>query len=68
MTDSTAGKVPIIACVRDAWLFFAGNWKLFLPAAGIAALISQLGLLLNLMAPADAQTTVLGLFVGDIMV
>ncbi len=68
MTDSTAGKVPIIACVRDAWLFFAGNWKLFLPAAGIAALISQLGLLLNLMAPADAQPTVLGLFVGDIVV
>jgi len=45
MADA-AGKLPIITCVRDAWLFLRDNWRMFVPAALAMALVSQIGFLL----------------------
>ncbi len=57
MPDATAGKVPVFECVRSAWLFLIQNWRLFLPAAGIVAVVSQVGpLVAYLTAPAATQT------------
>ena len=52
MTDTAAGKVPVFACVRQAWQFLVANWRLFVPAAAILAVVSQIG-------PAFAVTLVL---------
>lgn len=48
MADA-AGKLPIIACARDAWLFLRDNWRMFVPAAAVVALIAQIGFALALM-------------------
>ena len=45
MADA-AGKLPIIICVRDAWLFLRDNLRMFVPAAAAMALVSQVGFLL----------------------
>jgi hypothetical protein len=45
----SSGRVPIIACVRDAWLFLINNWRLFLPAAAIVAVISEIGPTITLL-------------------
>lgn len=50
MSNGT-GRVPIMACVRDAWRFLFDNWRMFVPAAAIAALISIIGQAIALMAP-----------------
>lgn len=70
MTDSAAGKVPIIACVRSAWLFLIENWRLFLPAAAIVAVVSQIGpLLAYLTIPPNApQRTIMEAFLGDMLI
>ncbi len=31
-------KIPVLASVRAAWAFFAGNWPRFIPSAALAAL------------------------------
>ena len=69
MTDSTAGKVPVLACVREAWQFLLANWRLFLPAAAIVALVSQLGPTLTLLSPppAGTQQSVMQNMLGDFL-
>jgi hypothetical protein len=69
MTDSTAGRVPIIACVRSAWMFLIENWRMFVPAAAIVAIVSQVGPLLALLtAPADpAPQSIMQSMLGDIL-
>lgn len=49
MADA-AGKLPIITCVRDAWLFLRDHWRMFAPAAAAMALVSQIGYLLAVMS------------------
>lgn len=51
--QSGAGKVPVIECVRESWLFLFSHWRLFLPAAAIGAVIAQLGYAAVLLSPAD---------------
>jgi hypothetical protein len=41
--DQGSGKLPIIACVREAWLFLRDHWRIFIPGAIVAALVSQVG-------------------------
>ena len=67
MTDTTAGKVPVFACVREAWQFLIANWRLFVPAAAILAVVSQIGPALALLTvPADpAPQTVMQNMLGD---
>lgn len=67
MTDTTAGKVPVFACVREAWRFLITNWRSFAPAAAIVAVVSQIGPALALLtAPADpAPQTVMQSMIGD---
>ncbi|MDP3495125.1 MAG: hypothetical protein Q8R82_18595 [Hyphomonadaceae bacterium] len=69
MTDSTAGKVPVLACVREAWQFLIANWRLFLPAAAIVAVVSQASPMLALLgAPADQpQQSVMQNIIGDFL-
>lgn len=70
MPDSTSGKVPIIACIRAAWMFLIENWRLFAPAAAIVAVVSQLGpLVAGAGAPQNpAPQTALQAFAGDFLV
>ena len=70
MTDTTSGKVPVVACVRQAWEFLLENWRLFLPAAAIVAAVSQIGPLLAVFtAPQTAQPqTVMQNMLGDIFI
>lgn len=67
MTDTAAGKVPVFACVRQAWQFLVANWRLFVPAAAILAVVSQIGPAFAVMtAPADpAPQTVMQNMIGD---
>lgn len=69
MTDSTAGKVPVLACVREAWQFLLTNWRLFLPAAAIVAVISQVGPTLALLTPPapGIQQSVMQKMLGDFL-
>ena len=69
MTDSTAGKVPVLACVREAWQFLLTNWRLFLPAAAIVAVVSQVGPTLALMSPPapGIQQSVMQKMLGDFL-
>jgi hypothetical protein len=55
MPDATAGKVPIIACVRSSWLFLAQNIRPLLPAAAICALLSQIGAAATLLTASAGQ-------------
>lgn len=70
MTDTTAGKVPVIACVRQAWVFLVENWRLFLPAAAIVAVVSQVGpLLAAVTTPQTAQPqTIMQNVLGDVLI
>ena len=70
MTDTTSGKVPVIACVRQAWEFLLENWRLFLPAAAIVAVVAQVGpLLAAFSAPQTAQPqTVMQNVLGDFFI
>lgn len=67
MADTAAGKVPVFACVREAWQFLIANWRLFVPAAAILAVVSQIGPALALLTvPADpAPQTVMQNMLGD---
>lgn len=69
MTDSTAGKVPVLACVREAWQFLLTNWRLFLPAAAIVAVVSQVGPTLALLTPPapGIQQSVMQKMLGDFL-
>jgi hypothetical protein len=69
MTDTSSGKVPIIACVRQAWEFLLTNWRLFLPGAIIVALVSQIGPLVAVLTvpPVAQQQTVLESVIGQIV-
>jgi hypothetical protein len=53
MADA-AGKLPIITCVRDAWLFLRDNLRIFVPAAAAMALVSQVGFLLAAISEGGA--------------
>lgn len=70
MTDATAGKVPVIACVRQAWEFLLQNWRMFLPAAAIVAVISQVGPLFAILtAPQTPQPqSVMQDFLGGVLI
>ncbi len=70
MADTTSGKVPIIACVRQAWMFLLENWRLFLPGAIIVALVSQVGPLLAVLtaAPVAQPQSVLQNAISQIIV
>lgn len=70
MTDTTSGKVPVIACVRQAWEFLLVNWRIFLPGALIVALVSQVGpLVAVLTAPPAAQPqSVMQSTLGDMLI
>lgn len=69
MTDSTAGKVPVLACVREAWQFLLANWRLFVPAAAIVAVVSQVGPTLALLNPPapGVQQSVMQNMLGDFL-
>ncbi|MFT3724773.1 MAG: hypothetical protein QM773_14465 [Hyphomonadaceae bacterium] len=70
MPESTSGKVPVIACIRAAWTFFLENWRLFMPAAAIVAVVSQVGpLLAGLTAsPNPPPQSALQAVFGDFLV
>jgi hypothetical protein len=53
----SSGRVPIIACVRDAWLFLGNHWSAFLPAAAIATVISEIGVAAVLLAGGSPATS-----------
>lgn len=53
MADGS-GKLPIITCARDAWLFLRDHWRMFLPAAVAVALVSQVGFALAVMSGGGA--------------
>jgi hypothetical protein len=40
MTDISAGKVPVVACVVASWKFLIDSWRQFLPAALIIGFVS----------------------------
>ncbi|MEY4784507.1 MAG: hypothetical protein RIR41_2442 [Pseudomonadota bacterium] len=68
MADA-AGKLPIIACVRDAWLFLRDHWRMFVPAAIATALVSQVGFILAVMSGGGAGSQpAFGGNVGDLAV
>lgn len=50
MSNGT-GRVPIMACVRDAWRFLFDNWRMFVPAAAVVALVSFVAQAIALMLP-----------------
>jgi hypothetical protein len=70
MPDATMGKVPIVECVRSAWMFLVEHWRLFLPAAAIVAIVSQFGpIFAYLIAPAAiAPQSALQAGIGDFLV
>lgn len=70
MQETTAGKVPIIECVRSAWVFLFEHWQKFLPAALVTAAIAQIGLILGVLtaSPGAASPSMLQTFLGDLMV
>ncbi|RYE01208.1 MAG: hypothetical protein EOP61_11885 [Sphingomonadales bacterium] len=70
MTDTTSGKVPVFACVRQAWEFLLENWRLFLPAAAIVAVVAQVGpVLAAFTAPQATQPqSVMQNLLGDILI
>lgn len=47
-----SGQVPVIAIARESWMFFLRNWRLFLPAAAVTALIAALGPLFVILTAA----------------
>ena len=52
-----SGKVPVFACVREAWQFLLRNWRILLPAAAICAVLAQVGAAASLLvAPAQAAS------------
>lgn len=61
----SSGRVPIIACVREAWMFLVNNWRLLLPAAAITAVIIEGGPAISLIssgggaAPAESMPSML---------
>ncbi len=68
MADA-AGKLPIITCVRDAWLFLRDHWRMFVPAAIATALVSQVGFILAVMSGGGAGSQpAFGGNVGDLAV
>lgn len=70
MTDTAAGKVPVIACVRQAWEFLLENFRLFLPAAAIVAVVAQVGPLLAAFSPPQPgqSQTVMQTLLGDFLI
>jgi hypothetical protein len=63
LTQSVAGKVPVIAVWREAWIFLARHWRTFVPAAFATAVISQIGQAATLMLGGGAAPS-LGLAVA----
>lgn len=58
MADASAGKVPVVACARQAWKFLATHWRLLLPAAAICAVLSQIGAAATLLTSPAGQAQV----------
>lgn len=67
--QQTGGKVPITDCFAQAWRFLDKNWRLLLPAAAVTAAISQIGLVLVIVArPAPtAGETMLAVTLWDLV-
>ena len=61
------GQVPVVAIARESWVFFLRNWRMFLPAAGVTAVISALGPLLLMMSSAPAAAGEPSLGPGDFL-
>jgi hypothetical protein len=70
MQDTTAGKVPILECVRSAWAFLVEHWRRFLPAAAVTAAIAQIGVVLAVLTASQgsAPQSALQAFLGDLIV
>ena len=51
---NASGQVPVIAIARESWVFFLRNWRMFLPAAGVTAVIAALGPLFVMLSSAPA--------------
>ena len=47
-----SGQVPVIAIARESWVFFLRTWRMFLPAAGVTAVIAALGPLFVMLSSA----------------
>jgi len=69
MRPETAGKVPVTECFTLAWRFLRDNLQLLLPAAGLTAALSQVGVVLVLLLrPADsAQQSMLAMSTWDVI-
>lgn len=50
-----AGRIPILDVVREAWMFLAAHWRLFLPAALIVAVVAQIGSVIALAGGASTD-------------
>jgi hypothetical protein len=62
-----SGKLPVIACARDSWLYLRDHWRLFLPAAAVASLIAQVGYFVAVLGGTGGQQTASGTQLGDII-
>jgi hypothetical protein len=64
-----SGRIPVLECVREAWLFLATHWKLFVPAAGITAALAQLGDVIGLLSPPaeGSRPTMLDAFLRSLL-
>ena len=52
-----SGQVPVIAIARESWVFFLQNWRMFLPAAGVTAVIAAFGPMFMMMSSGPAPIT-----------
>jgi hypothetical protein len=68
MADGS-GQVPVIECVRGAWQFLLHNWRRFLPAAIIVALIAEIGPTIALLtaSPTEQTATAMSANLGQIL-
>lgn len=63
-----AGRVPVFDVVREAWMFLAAHWRLFLPAALIVAVVAQIGSIISLASgPSTEQQSLLSQALGNLM-
>lgn len=52
-----SGQVPVIAIARESWMFFLQNWRMFLPAAGVTAVIAAFGPMFMMLSSGPAPVT-----------
>ncbi|MEZ6031183.1 MAG: hypothetical protein R3C46_15750 [Hyphomonadaceae bacterium] len=69
MEQRAGGKVPVMECFKAAWQFLDRNWRLLLLAAAITAALSQVGVVLTLLAspPVDQTQTMLSVTLWDLV-